>query len=151
MIRTRYIMTIIVFYNFWATGWGLRSPCTSAYVCNESQWDVPQGCWLQCFPSYFYFIYLLFNLYLQTDNYRQTLSMTDNVVWMSFGWWTILDTHGKLLRLKHPAALQFLTHSNQCCWHLLPYLVQRNLNVWSSSFTIWMAHIHNPSLNCLKA
>jgi hypothetical protein len=27
---------------------------------------------------------------------------------MSFGWWTILDTHGKLLRVINPAALQFL-------------------------------------------
>jgi hypothetical protein len=27
---------------------------------------------------------------------------------MSFGWWTILDTHGKLLSMKNPAALQFL-------------------------------------------
>jgi hypothetical protein len=28
---------------------------------------------------------------------------------MSYGWWTILDTHGKLLNVKNPAALQFLT------------------------------------------
>ena len=26
---------------------------------------------------------------------------------MSFGWWTILDTHRKLLRMKNPVALQF--------------------------------------------
>uniref|UniRef100_A0A8C7FQH2 Engulfment and cell motility 1 n=1 Tax=Oncorhynchus kisutch TaxID=8019 RepID=A0A8C7FQH2_ONCKI len=28
---------------------------------------------------------------------------------MSFAWWTILDTHGKLLSVKNPAVLQFLT------------------------------------------
>ena len=33
------------------------------------------------------------------------------VGWMSFGWWTILDTHGKLLSVKNPAALQFLTQT----------------------------------------
>jgi hypothetical protein len=27
----------------------------------------------------------------------------------STGWWAILDTHGKLLSVKIPAALQFLT------------------------------------------
>jgi hypothetical protein len=26
-------------------------------------------------------------------------------------WWTILDTHGKLLSVKNPAALQFLTET----------------------------------------
>jgi hypothetical protein len=26
---------------------------------------------------------------------------------MSFGWWTILDDHGKLLSGKYPAVLQF--------------------------------------------
>ena len=31
------------------------------------------------------------------------------VEWMSFGWWTILDTHGKLLSVNNPAAWQFLT------------------------------------------
>ena len=41
-------------------------------------------CWLQCFPQ------------------------LCQVVWMSFGWWTILDTHKKLLSMKNPAALQFL-------------------------------------------
>ena len=29
---------------------------------------------------------------------------------MSFGWWTILDTQGKLFCVKNPAGLQFLTH-----------------------------------------
>jgi hypothetical protein len=32
-----------------------------------------------------------------------------NVGWKSFGCWTILHTHGKLLSVKNPAALQFLT------------------------------------------
>jgi hypothetical protein len=30
---------------------------------------------------------------------------------MSFGWWTILDTQWKLLSVKDPAALQFLTQT----------------------------------------
>jgi hypothetical protein len=36
-----------------------------------------------------------------------------NAVWMSFGWWTILDTHEKLLSVKNPAALQFLTQTSE--------------------------------------
>ena len=53
------------------------------------------------------------------------------IVWMSFGCWTILDTHGKLLSAKTPTALQFLTHSNRCTWQLLPLPVQRHLNLLS--------------------
>jgi hypothetical protein len=30
---------------------------------------------------------------------------------MSIGWWIILDTHGKMLSMKNPAALQFLTQT----------------------------------------
>ena len=37
-------------------------------------------------------------------------------------------------------------HSNQCAWHLLPYPVQRHLNILSCLFTLWMTHIHNPCL-----
>jgi uncharacterized membrane protein len=33
------------------------------------------------------------------------------VGWMSFGWWTIPDTDGKLLSMKNPAALQFMTQT----------------------------------------
>ena len=46
-------------------------------------------------------------------------SHSSQVVWMSFGWWTILDTHGKLLSVKNPVALQFLTQWTRCTWHLL--------------------------------
>ena len=54
--------------------------------------------------------------------------------------------------LKIPAAaLHFLTFSSQCTWHLLPYPIQRHLNLLSCPFTLWMAHIHNPGLTCLKA
>jgi hypothetical protein len=31
---------------------------------------------------------------------------------MSFVWWIILDTHGKLLSVNNPAALQFLTQTS---------------------------------------
>uniref|UniRef100_A0AAZ3PUY0 Choline/carnitine acyltransferase domain-containing protein n=1 Tax=Oncorhynchus tshawytscha TaxID=74940 RepID=A0AAZ3PUY0_ONCTS len=34
------------------------------------------------------------------------------VGWVSFGWWTILDTHRKLLSVKNPAVLQFLTQTS---------------------------------------
>jgi hypothetical protein len=30
---------------------------------------------------------------------------------MSFGWWNLLDTHRKLLSVKNPTALQFLTQT----------------------------------------
>ena len=62
----------------------------------------------------------------------------------------VVDIHRELLNVKNPAALQFLTHSNRCTWHLLPYPVQRHLNIWSFPFTLWMAHIHNPCLIGLK-
>uniref|UniRef100_A0A4W5QRG8 Ig-like domain-containing protein n=1 Tax=Hucho hucho TaxID=62062 RepID=A0A4W5QRG8_9TELE len=58
--------------------------------------------------------------------------------WLSFGWWTILSTHGKLLSVKTPATLQFLRHSNRCAWHLLPYPVLKAL-------TYFVLHI--PPLN----
>jgi hypothetical protein len=31
--------------------------------------------------------------------------------WLDVEWWTILDTHGKLLSVKSPAVLQFLTQT----------------------------------------
>jgi hypothetical protein len=68
---------------------------------------------------------------------------------MSFGWWTILDTDGKLLRVK-PSSVAVLD-TNWCTWHLLSYPVQRRLNLLSFPFTLWMAHIHNlesQSLSC---
>jgi hypothetical protein len=34
-----------------------------------------------------------------------------NCVLFAVGWWTILDTQGKLLSVKDPAALQFLTQT----------------------------------------
>jgi hypothetical protein len=34
------------------------------------------------------------------------------VGWMSFGWWNILDTHRKMLSMKNPAPLQFLTQTS---------------------------------------
>ena len=37
--------------------------------------------------------------------------MLSTVVSSWLGWWTILDTHGELLSVKNPAALQFLTQT----------------------------------------
>ena len=45
------------------------------------------SCWLQCFPQ------------------------LCQAGWIPFGWWTILDTHGRLLSVKNPAELQFLTQT----------------------------------------
>ena len=42
---------------------------------------------------------------------RSNASKSCQVGWMSFGYWTILDKHGKLLSVKKPAALQFLTQT----------------------------------------
>ena len=41
-------------------------------------------------------------------------------------------------------------HSNRWAWHLQPYPVQRHLIILSCQFTLWIAHIHNPCLNCLR-
>ena len=35
--------------------------------------------------------------------------------------------------MKNVAELQFLTQSNWCAWHLLPYPVQRHLNILSTA------------------
>ena len=52
--------------------------------------SVPQGCWRMLTPM-----------------------PPSQVGWMSFGWWTILDTHRTLLSVKkNPAALQFLTQTS---------------------------------------
>jgi hypothetical protein len=56
------------------------------YKVSKAAHRVADPCWLQCVPQC-------------------------QVGWMSFGWWTILDTHGKLLIVKNPAALQFLTQT----------------------------------------
>ena len=46
---------------------------------------------------------------------------------------------------KNPAALQFLTHSNRCTWHLLPYHVQKHLHILCCLFTLWRAHTQSMS------
>ena len=60
---------------------------------------------------------------------------------------------------KNPVVLQFITHSNQCAWHLLAYPFQRHLNIFTCPFTLWMApytilvsifsRLENPSLTGL--
>ena len=52
--------------------------------------SIPQGCWPMLTPK---------------------LLQSCQLDWMSFGRWTILDTHGKLLSVKNLAALQFLTQT----------------------------------------
>ena len=82
-------------------------------------------CWLLCFP------------------------LLVQVGWMAFRWWTIPDRQGKLLSMKNPSVLQFLTHSQWCAWYLLPYPIQRHFIILSCQFTFWMAHAES-FLNCLK-
>jgi hypothetical protein len=76
--------------------------------------------WLQCFPQ---------------------LCQVD---WMSFGWWTVLDTHGE---------------TQLCCniWHNLNgapgtyYLTRfKGTSIFCLAHSPWMTHIHNPCLNYLK-
>ena len=83
-------------------------------------------CWLLCFPQ------------------------LGQAGWMTFRCWAILDTHGKLLSMKNTASIAVLDR-NRCSWHLLPYLFQRHLQFVSYPFYFWMAHMHNPCLNCLKS
>ena len=82
-------------------------------------------CWLQCF------------------------SQLCQVGWMSFRWWDnswfTWETWA-----WNPTSHSVLD-TNRCALHLLPYLVQRHVYLLSCPFTLWMANIHNPCLNCLKA
>ena len=73
-------------------------------------------------------------------------------VW--FGYTTSNTAGGKLLGIYQWIILwgytqsvqnmrnTFLTHLNRRAWHLLPFPDQRHLNIFSYSFTLWMAHIH---------
>ena len=70
--------------------------------------------------------------------------LTPTFLWVVSSWLDVLwvgdhswHTQGKLLSVKDPAALRFLTHLNRCAWHLLPYPVQRHLNIF----------LHIPPLN----
>ena len=81
----------------------------------------------------------------------QCFPQLGQVGWMSFGWWIILDTDGKLLSVENPAALQLLTHSNRCAWHLLLFPIQRHLPIhpqWHT-YTNHVSIVKNPSLTGL--
>jgi hypothetical protein len=54
---------------------------------------------------------------------------------MTFGWWTILDTQWKLLSVKNPAALQFLTQTSEPGIYNHT-LFKRHLNILSCPFTL---------------
>ena len=47
--------------------------------------------------------------------------------WMSFGLWTILDTHGETVESEKPSSVA-VVDTNRCAWHLLLYPVRRRLN-----------------------
>jgi hypothetical protein len=84
-------------------------------------------CWLQSFPQ------------------------LCQIVWMSFGWWTILDTHRKLLCEK-PSSVAVLDTLKPVCLAptTIQYPVQRHLNSLSLPISpLNGTHTHNPSLTCL--
>jgi hypothetical protein len=69
---------------------------------------------------------------------------------MSFGWWTILDTHRKL-EYKKPSSIAVLD-TNWCTWHLLQYPVQKALahshSKWKT-YAIHVSRLKNPYITCL--
>ena len=80
-IRNTFLILSCSPFPVWTASirWGMDSTRCQAFHRDAGQ------CWIQCVPQ------------------------LCEVGWMSFGWWTSLDTHGKLLSVKHSAALQFLT------------------------------------------
>ena len=50
----------------------------------------------------------------------QSFPQLCQVAWMSFGWRTILDTHGKL----------FSVSTLQCAWHLLPCPIEKAIQMF---------------------
>ena len=103
----------------------LGTPFVGAWILQGVE-RVPQGCWLMLTPI----------LPTVVSSWLDVLWVVDH----SCHTWNILS-------VKNPAGLQIFTHSNLCAWHLLPYPIQRHLNILSCPFTLWMTNIHN----CLKA
>jgi hypothetical protein len=77
---------------------------------------------------------------------------------MSFGWWTILDTHRKLLSMKNPTALQFLTQTGAPGTYyltsfkkVLKYVVLpiHSLNGTYTIHVSFVSRLKHPSLTCL--
>jgi hypothetical protein len=76
----------------------------------------------------------LSNGYNASNPLQIELVKNKKVGWMSFEWWTILDTHGKLLSVNNPAALQFLTQTGAPG---TDYRTARmDLNILSRPFTL---------------
>ena len=82
------------------------------------------------------------------------------VGWMSFGWRAILDTHSQMMSVKNPTALQFLTNSNRCAWHLPPYPLSKALTYFvlpihplngthKKIHVSIVSRLKNPTLTCL--
>uniref|UniRef100_A0A4W5LEU1 Phospholipid/glycerol acyltransferase domain-containing protein n=1 Tax=Hucho hucho TaxID=62062 RepID=A0A4W5LEU1_9TELE len=72
------------------------------------------------------------------------------VGWMSFGWWTILDTHTETVECEKPSSVAVLD-TNRCAWHLLPYPRSKALQ----SFVLLVHPLNGTTytihcLNCLK-
>ena len=65
------------------------------------------------------------NTFWKVDNIYYFTQVVD------FSWYT-----QETVECEKPPCLQFLTHSNRCAWHLLPYPVQRHLNILSCPFTL---------------
>ena len=63
-------------------------------------------------------------------------------------WLDLLWVVDRSVACEKPSSVAVLD-TNWCAWHVLPYPVQRHLNVLSRPFTFGMVYI--PCLNCLKA
>ena len=67
---------------------------------------------IQCDFLEFCFRFRLSQLKCTYDKKRELHSrMHPKVGWMFFWWWTILDTHKKLLGMKKTSVMQFLTQT----------------------------------------
>ena len=78
-------------------------------------------CWLQCFPQLY------------------------QVGWMSFGWWTILDAHGKHFEREKPSSGVVLDTLKPV--RLAPTTIPCSKALQSLVLTLWKVHIHNPCLS----
>ena len=87
-------------------------------------------CWLQCFPQFCH------------------------IGWMSFVWWTILDTHGKLLCVEKPSSVTVLDTLKPV--HLAPTTIPCSKALKYVGLPIHPLNgthtVHNPCFNyCLQA
>jgi hypothetical protein len=73
------------------------------------------------------------------------------VGWMSFGWWCIHWYTRETDKRENPSSVAVLD-TTCCAWHVLPYPVQRHLNILSyplnGTHTTYVSRLQNHSLTC---